>query len=294
MERNNVDAMRFALSPEARIVHIDDVGNGSKCECTCPACGGSLIAKNKGEIRTHHFAHDASIDGVSCSETALHRAAKQLVADHKTIRLPSPDLWPESSKQDYLAFSDVEVERRIDDLTNDTWIVADCLGIHDTGELLIEIAVRHHIDEDKLNKLQSLNMPAMEINLEDWVHIPWTWESLIDAVLNDSQRRHWAYLPEWFKERHFPEPEEVAAEIPNANKNQNEWIFPIGSIWVFVRDLPYGNVKVYHRPSHAVRQIVEPICRGHGYWNPKFKCWIVFDCFKQEILNRLATIKLSS
>lgn len=293
MERNKVDGMRFALSPEERIVHVDEVENGSRCNCSCPACGGKLIAKNKGEIRTHHFAHSTSIEGITCSETALHRAAKQLVADHKTIRLPSPDLWPESLKQDYLALNNVEVERRIEDLNNNTWIVADCLGIHNSGELLIEIAVRHHIDEDKLVKIRALNIPAIEINLEDWIHFPWTWESLANAVLNDPHRRHWAYLPEWFKENHFQRPEALPTEPPITHNKPSEWVFSIQNVWVFVRNLPYGNVKVYHRPSDTVRKIVEPLCRGHGYWNPKFNCWIVFDHFKQELLNSLEAINLS-
>lgn len=288
MGRTNENTMRFALSGKERIVHIDEVENGGKCECLCPACGGNLIAKNKGEIRAHHFAHDTLTEGVSCSETALHRAAKQLVADRKNIRLPSPDLWAEPLAQDYLIFTSVKVEHRIEDRSSSTWIVVDCLGIHDLGEVLIEITVCHPIDEEKLDKIRFLDVPTIEINLEDWIHTSWTWNSLAEAVLNDSQRRHWAYLPEWFKEKYFPAPKEVDIENPIAQNTQHEWIFSFGNIWVYVRDLPYGNVKVYHRPSQYVRQIIEPICRGHGYWNPKFNCWIVFDQFKEYLLSQLS------
>ncbi len=282
----NIESMVFGLSLEEKIVHIDEVENGLKCRCICPACHGNLIAKNKGELRGHHFAHHASIEGENCSETALHRAAKQLVADHKNIRLPSPGLWPDHFEPGCLQFTHVELERRMDIADLNEWIVADCLGSHDSGEVVIEIAVRHHVDEEKTNKLQHLNLPAMEIDISDWATVAWTWERLTDAVLNEAQRRHWLYLPEWFQAKYFSNQVVSTSPLPASS---NEWIFSIGNTRVFVRALPYANVKVYHRPDHHARKIVEPLCRGRGYWNDRYKCWIVFDKFKYELLGSLAS-----
>lgn len=293
MEHVNINSMRFALSQENRIVHIDEVPNGNKCACVCPACRGTLIAKNSGTVRIHHFAHGTTIEGMSCSETALHRAAKQLIADHKSIRLPPPELWPNPTEQSHLTFISVEVEKRIVNPADNTWIVADCAGTHDTGELLIEVAVNHRIDEDKLNKIRSLDIPTMEIVIDDYINTPWTWENLSEAVLNDSQRRSWAYLPEWFSATGILKADNSTNESIITLNNRAEWVFPIGNIWVFVRDLPFGNFKVYHRPSQYVRSIVEPICRGRGYWEPRFNCWIVFDKFRQTVLTQLSNLNLS-
>ena len=48
--------LSFALLNEV-LVHVDEVANGLSCGCVCPQCGEDLVAKNKGKIKEHHFAH---------------------------------------------------------------------------------------------------------------------------------------------------------------------------------------------------------------------------------------------
>ena len=45
-----------AKGKNGKLVDINDVPSGLECECTCPGCGGKLVAK-KGEDTAHHFAH---------------------------------------------------------------------------------------------------------------------------------------------------------------------------------------------------------------------------------------------
>lgn len=66
-----------ALNADGKSVYIDDVPNGKNCDCTCAECGGKLIAKNKGRIKVHHFAHEN--DSIRCSQTALHLLAKEIL-----------------------------------------------------------------------------------------------------------------------------------------------------------------------------------------------------------------------
>ena len=68
------------------------------------------------------------------------------------------------------------------------------------------------------------------------------------------------------------------------------WTFSILGVSVHVRELPRNNIAVFHQICEPIRQLVEPICRGRGYWNPEFKNWIVFETFKDTVLTELGQI----
>lgn len=275
----------FAVAQDGRAVHIDEVSNGAKCGCLCPACKSSLIAKNGGEERAHHFAHDGRVEDNACSETALHFAAKQIVADNKKVLLPSATIWGNEGGS-IINFTEVTLEHRLEtDAEDGQHIVADCLGISNHRSMIIEIAVHHEVDLIKLKKIQALNIPSIEISLTDFANKTWDWESLTQEVLFSAQRRKWLWQPETKQAAQVVEEE---LKSPDINTDQNEWVFDIGGHWVWVKKLPYANIKVFHRPSDYVRKIVQPICQNKGYWNPKFNCWVVFDRFKDDILKSLS------
>ena len=73
---------------EGKLLHISDVPNGLACGCVCPACGDRLVAR-QGPVREHHFAHAGGNDCGRAVETALHRAAKEILERRKEIVLPS-------------------------------------------------------------------------------------------------------------------------------------------------------------------------------------------------------------
>lgn len=64
----------------------------------------------------------------------------------------------------------------------------------------------------------------------------------------------------------------------------NDIILRIGGTPVFVKDLPSGDVKIWHPYNEGVRQIVEPICRGRGRWHPGYNNWVIFAPFKHLVL----------
>ena len=273
--------MTFAVSQYGRAVHIDEVSNGAQCGCICPACKSPLIAKNGGEERAHHFAHDGRVENNFCSETALHFAAKQIVADNMTILLPSEAMWGLEGGS-IINFSQVVLEHRLEtNLEADHHIVADCFGICASQSIIIEIAVHHEVDQIKLNKLQTLNLPSIEIVLTDFTETSWNWKSLTHEVLFAVQRRKWLWQPE-------EQVVEAAPVNPVTIVDQREWIFDIGGHFVWVKKLPHANIKIFHRPSDYVRKIVQPLCQNKGFWNPKYNCWVVFDKFRDELLKSLS------
>lgn len=67
----------------------------------------------------------------------------------------------------------------------------------------------------------------------------------------------------------------------------DELIVSIRGTPVYVGALPSGDIKVWHPHNDTVRSIVEPICRGKGYWRVDYNNWIVFRRFKHSVLRAL-------
>ena len=75
--------MQMAMDSEGNPRHIDDVDNGVKCKCFCPACGHPLVAKNEGEIRAHHYSHLSNVDCEHGYQSSIHLMAKIIFLEMK-------------------------------------------------------------------------------------------------------------------------------------------------------------------------------------------------------------------
>jgi len=67
----------------------------------------------------------------------------------------------------------------------------------------------------------------------------------------------------------------------------NDVILSIQGVPVFAKDLPSGDMKVWHPYNERIRHIVEPICRGRGFWHAHYNNWIVFARFRDQVLVEL-------
>ncbi len=166
------------------IVHISDITkaeNGLRCQCVCPHCNSVLIAR-LGNTNVHHFAH-RNEDCTFALETALHFFAKQVLEETKYICLPEVEyiwhgrktvLYPESS----FYFDTVAVERRIGT------IIPDIVLRKGNSELIIEIKVTHEIDSDKFDKIFSLDISTVEIDLSSFLSSSF---SNVDVIMANIQ-----------------------------------------------------------------------------------------------------------
>lgn len=64
-------------------------------------------------------------------------------------------------------------------------------------------------------------------------------------------------------------------------------ILSIRGIPVYVGSLPSGDLKIWHPHNDQVRAIVEPLCRGRGYWNPDYNNWIIRQQCKDSVIAAL-------
>lgn len=71
------------------LVHVDDAPNGKACGCVCPGpeCGQSLIARNNGKKKIHHFAHIGGTYAWS-AEYLLAELALEVIRERVCVWLP--------------------------------------------------------------------------------------------------------------------------------------------------------------------------------------------------------------
>lgn len=64
--------------------------------------------------------------------------------------------------------------------------------------------------------------------------------------------------------------------------------FIILGVPVFARGLASGDLAVWHPFNDTARSVIEPICRSRGYWQPKYKNWVITANWSQVVLVELA------
>ncbi len=175
-----------------KLIHISDVPSGLACECVCPNCSSRLLAK-KGNIREHHFAHHQSDECSHAVETALHLAAKQVIADEMAIRLPPvvASFYP-SRRELVLAESklqrldDVSCEKRAGAYVPD--LIASCRG----SQLYIEIVVTNRPSEEKRQWYFAEQKSSLVIDLSKHRRQV-TFRSLKQLLIETHDNSNWIY-----------------------------------------------------------------------------------------------------
>jgi len=186
---------------DGMMVHVRDVPNGKSCGCFCAACGDALIAANNGLKRVAHFRHNSGAECAGGYETAIHRAAKEVLLSCRSVTLPdySEEVSVEASNhhkiRDIVGFESVTVtadhaesEVTVEDFRPDVMFV---IG---GRKLFIEIRVTHAVDEVKEAKIRRHGTSTIEIHLNGLEPA-----QLIDraafeqAVCSDLSNREWVF-----------------------------------------------------------------------------------------------------
>ena len=190
-ERNG-PKLTWAIAANGELAYISEVERGLKCRCICPMCGSDLVAK-QGKIQEHHFAHAKGAECAHAVETALHLAAKDILATRREIVLPGVEVqFPHSSQRRVIAqqqpyeIESVEVERKLGSIIPD--VIAQIKG----RELLVEVTVTHGVDDDKRKRIRELGLSCLEINLSD-VQRDLSRKNLEKIIVDGRDRKRWVY-----------------------------------------------------------------------------------------------------
>lgn len=223
--------LTYALK-DGIITHISKVESGLACGCICPACGDKLIAR-KGTVARHHFAHYSKETCEYGIETALHLAAKEVIASAKEMVIPKVILsFPQGRRSAELIYKSmkikidrVELEKRFDN------IIPDIAVYSGKQKFFVEIFVTHAIDEKKLKKIRDMDVSTIEIDLSKFNNLPDEIE-LMRIVLEDSPPKIWKYnrkeKQEWQRyiatsEKFWVKQRGLAMHVDNCPKKMRTW-----------------------------------------------------------------------
>lgn len=183
------DELVYGITPDGRTVHISDVVRGLRCDCRCPACDRTLVAK-KGTKQLHHFAHYNK--AVACShvaETNAHIWAKKVLEREKRLTIP-PIVAEHEGHTEIVSpariydFAHAKLEKRLDTIVPDVVLVTE-----NGTQLIVEVRVTHACEEAKLVKLRNDGLSAIEIDLRHFRSS--TDRAAVEDALLTSAPREW-------------------------------------------------------------------------------------------------------
>ena len=236
MSERTLQGLDFGLDRTGRMRGIDEVEQGLACNCVCPGCRSPLVAR-KGPVRVHHFAHQ----GTSCTtgaETALHRIAKQIVADERRLVQPGddvPTVFRDSALPDEMCWPG----RR-----------PDVVLWSDSAPLHVEVTVTHQCDPEKVDAIIRAGVPTIELDLSPAYRrkrLGWTIEQLTDRLVHDPRIRRWLHLPEPKAKKEWP------IAIPET-QTQTEPRTPVASTRISRIYAPFEGTLLVFDPWCAFRR----------------------------------------
>lgn len=200
---------------DGRLVEPSELPSGLDLNCVCPGCGDALVVR-RGSKRPH-FAHYRFAPTDSCVETALHQAAKQVLLDARYIVLPGVaaeaivtynhkprrrrKVLVEANTR--IVFTECHAEVGIDAVRPD--VIAHFSEGRDLpgDSIAIEIRVTHKADSKKREKLRSMDLMAIEVDMRD-ARGHTELAGLRALVLEEVKNKTWL---------HFPKLEEIRAQM---------------------------------------------------------------------------------
>jgi hypothetical protein len=153
--------------PSGIFRHVDQAENGGACQCQCPQCGENLIAVHPKEYQSH-YRHESNVDCKGAQETAIHKLAKQIIAE-------SNMLFVNVNRQ--LFYSDVVLEPWIKPYRSDARFISD------GAEYFCEVVVKHQLSPVKEQFYQSTNRKCLEIDLTEFIGKEYSYEEIKEALL---------------------------------------------------------------------------------------------------------------
>lgn len=285
----------FALDNDGKIVHVQDVTRGADCGCRCPACAGSLIAR-QGDVRQWHFAHMPGVDCPGAAESALHRAAKEVIVRAGGLELPSAFAehriqhsggreFVGRAEQPYgwFDFSEAVAEAPFGRVRADVWLSSPHF------QLLVEVVVSHEVTAEKALLLQQLGLPALEIRLDALRSSSWTWAELEENTVHSVSNKSWIVSPDAqvLADRARVQAEAQAAQEAPPSGVVTRQRLKVSEMFVDITERDFG-VCVWSSYHPEVTPQIAGVCRRlGGRWRPKYRNWVVPVQLREELLARM-------
>lgn len=189
------------------MLHISKVENGLACNCICPGCGSTLVARNGGKTdKSHHFAHYTGVESTHCLMTQLHLIAQDHFLNLDSFELPEVSFQYKGIELFHpklkLAIKGARLESKLGPY------FADVLLEFESFVLAIEVCVTHQNEDDKTEFYQHSKIPSIEFDLSSYLK-----REISEAVIDLKENKvPYAWLYKWCRERLIQEHEEKLAK----------------------------------------------------------------------------------
>jgi hypothetical protein len=289
----------FGLKKE-RLVEVDDVPSGLRCDCVCPGCKRDLIAR-KGEVNAHHFAHAHGKDSDLCeygAETAIHLMAKQILCEEKRIFAPetlverndfddrgnSHTASRAAHSKGSLIFDEVISEKSFGGM------IPDILSTVGGEPFIIEIAVTHFCGKDKISTFREKHCNVLEVDLRSFTKSLPTKEDLRSYLIEEEATREWLSLKSYEDVEKQVE-KELRDKIAAANeRNKSKTVTRVER----TKPMPQSSgthhrseLITYHKADTKSRWFAFPSCnekqKAYPYWQDRLPEEVfLFSCSWEE------------
>jgi hypothetical protein len=182
--RNGYLKVPFARCADGIARHVTSVSKQTIGPFTCLDCEMPLTLRQPSNRRAH-FAHRP--DAHCAGETALHRYAKELLAQRKFLTLPILTVQDEGLselvfKAGIYNFEEVLPEFRIGSFQ------PDAIVFYKSVKLAVEFMVTHAVDAEKREKVQANDLSMVEIDLSEIRASQLPSEELDHVILHSAPR----------------------------------------------------------------------------------------------------------
>ena len=276
------------------MVDIKDVERGLACQCTCFECGETVIAR-KGEIKEHHFAHASNKESCTINpESVLHKYAKEVILESMGLMLPA--LPNSDNEAAWWTFEKVLPEFSLG------LIRPDLVGYFDVEPILIEIAVTHFIDAEKLKRIEVFKLKCIEIDLSPLLKSDIAIPSIEakQQILENLDNRRWVYP---FPTEQISKQQESitftqCTVLPQPTSKQQstasgwqDYKFTVKGMHINVRHFASGMISVNSTYNPEIIAMFKKwMHEGRGSYNPKYKSWNYWLPFSEQVLQRLVEL----
>jgi hypothetical protein len=220
---------------KGKLISIDEVESGLKCESHCLKCQAPLVAK-KGTKKEHHFAHYRVAECAGAQMTALHMRIEMLIAKHGYMTFPNV-LCSNGEilrAKETICFERGSVVVEDSSFLSKWHIKPDVSAVVNGSTYLIEIAVTHLVDDDKLRKLIELGLPTLEVRLSVEEHGNFSDTELESFILDTHLCKNWLVHPARAKQEFELKKQRQKAREVQARRETKYLKQGILAFWLFI------------------------------------------------------------
>lgn len=241
-----------------------------------------------------YFAHASN--KVSCAinpESVLHKYAKEVILESMGLMLPA--LPNSDCEATWWAFEKLLPEFSLG------LIRPDLIGYFDDEPILIEIAVTHFIDAEKLKRIEVFKSKCIEIDLSRLLKSDIAIPSIEakQQILENLENRRWIYP---FTEKSSKQQKTTCSSQQNntlqkvsvqqnTTPNWQDYKFKVKGMYVNVRHFSSGMISVNSTYNPEIIALLKQWKHeGRGSYNPTYKSWNYWLPFSENVLERLKAL----